>query len=522
MVALVGIILTLVTWLAARRVDGLPRWVRIVALVTRARHDRPDPARRRHRPARPPPRRRDVALPARPPRRRPAPSSSRSRAGAATAGLAPRGRPVVAPEGRLRSASRPAPLLVVTGTVSTASGPHSGGEDIRRLGLAVHDTVYVHVRATAVFGIGLLVVGVFLWRLRSELPGNRAWRSAPARRAARARWPSGEIQYRNALPWWLVAIHVSLAATIWVLTVGIAWALHRPPAPLVGGRPPLSSADGERAQDRRATDAAPPRPDRGVPRLERRRSGGDARRRARSCAPGMRGAFAEIDPEGFVDFQATRPTVTLDEGLTRQIEWPENAFHVAAIPGADRDAVILLGVEPNYRWRAFNELVVGLARDLGVELVVTLGALLADVPHTRAAPVTGAASDLSLVEELGLQPSRYEGPTGIVGVLHDACRQAGIPVGEPLVGGAALRLARPEPAGREGALRSPRRAPRDRRSTSRSSRRPRRSTRSRSPRRSPRIPRRPRTSRSSSGGPTRSTSCSTRTTSRPASRSPPS
>ena len=137
--------------------------------------------------------------------------------------------------------------------------------------------------------------------------------------------------------------------------------------------------------------------------------------------------FAEIDPEGFVDFQATRPTVSLDEGMMRQIEWPETAFHVAAIPGADRDAVILLGVEPNYRWRAFNELVVGLARDLGVELVITLGALLADVPHPRAAPVTGAASDPSLVEELGLQPSHYEGPTGIVGVLHAACREAGIP-----------------------------------------------------------------------------------------------
>ncbi len=137
--------------------------------------------------------------------------------------------------------------------------------------------------------------------------------------------------------------------------------------------------------------------------------------------------IADIDPEGFVDFQSTRPTVTLDEGLTRKIEWPENAFHVAAIPGAERDAIILLGVEPNYRWRAFNDLVVGFARELGVELVVTLGALLADVPHTRDAPVTGAASDVSLVEELGLQPSRYEGPTGIVGVLHDAFNRAGIP-----------------------------------------------------------------------------------------------
>jgi proteasome assembly chaperone (PAC2) family protein len=137
--------------------------------------------------------------------------------------------------------------------------------------------------------------------------------------------------------------------------------------------------------------------------------------------------FADIDPEGFVDFQSTRPIVSLDEGMTRRIEWPETAFYAATIPGADRDAVILLGVEPNYRWRAFNELVVGLARELGVELVVTLGALLADVPHTRASPVTGAASDPSLVEELGLQLSRYEGPTGIVGVLHDAFRQAGIP-----------------------------------------------------------------------------------------------
>jgi proteasome assembly chaperone (PAC2) family protein len=137
--------------------------------------------------------------------------------------------------------------------------------------------------------------------------------------------------------------------------------------------------------------------------------------------------FADIDPEAYVDFQATRPTVSLDDGLTRRIEWPETTFYAATLPGADRDAVILLGVEPNYRWRAFSDLIVGLARDLGVELVVTLGALLADVPHTRPAPVTGAASDLSLVEELGLQASRYEGPTGIVGVLGDAFRVAGIP-----------------------------------------------------------------------------------------------
>ncbi len=136
--------------------------------------------------------------------------------------------------------------------------------------------------------------------------------------------------------------------------------------------------------------------------------------------------FADVDPEAFMDFQAVRPTVTLDEGLSRRIEWPENAFYHAAIPGTDRDAVILVGVEPNYRWRAFSDLVIGLAKDVGVDLVVTLGALLADVPHTRPAPVTGAATDPALVEELGLQLSRYEGPTGIVGVLHDACRTAGL------------------------------------------------------------------------------------------------
>jgi proteasome assembly chaperone (PAC2) family protein len=137
--------------------------------------------------------------------------------------------------------------------------------------------------------------------------------------------------------------------------------------------------------------------------------------------------FADIDPELFVDFQATRPLVSLDEGSTRKIEWPENAFFRARIPGTNRDAVILIGVEPNYRWRAFTELVAELTRDLGIELVVTLGALLADVPHTRPAPVTGAASDPKLVDELGLQLSRYEGPTGIVGVLLDSCRRAGIP-----------------------------------------------------------------------------------------------
>jgi proteasome assembly chaperone (PAC2) family protein len=137
--------------------------------------------------------------------------------------------------------------------------------------------------------------------------------------------------------------------------------------------------------------------------------------------------FAEVDPENFFDFQATRPHVSLEEGLTRRIDWPETAFYHARPEGLDRDVVLLLGIEPNLRWRTFTELVVGLARDLGIELLITLGALLADVPHTRSAPVTGSASDKELVERLGLSASRYEGPTGIVGVIHDVCGQSGIP-----------------------------------------------------------------------------------------------
>jgi proteasome assembly chaperone (PAC2) family protein len=138
-------------------------------------------------------------------------------------------------------------------------------------------------------------------------------------------------------------------------------------------------------------------------------------------------SFAEIDPENFYDFQAVRPNVSLEDGLTRKLEWPSNTFLHAPIPGLDRDAVILLGVEPNLRWKTYTALVLELLQELEVELVVTLGSLLADVPHTRPAPVSAAASDPTLVEELGVEPSRYEGPTGIVGILLDACRQEGLP-----------------------------------------------------------------------------------------------
>jgi proteasome assembly chaperone (PAC2) family protein len=136
--------------------------------------------------------------------------------------------------------------------------------------------------------------------------------------------------------------------------------------------------------------------------------------------------FAEIDSENFYDFQAVRPNVSLEDGLTRKLEWPTNTFLHAPIPGLDRDAVILLGVEPNLRWKTYTSLVLGLVQELEIEMVVTLGSLLADVPHTRPAPVSAAASDPSLVEELGVEPSRYEGPTGIVGVLLDACRKEGL------------------------------------------------------------------------------------------------
>ncbi|MES1246846.1 MAG: PAC2 family protein [Actinomycetota bacterium] len=137
--------------------------------------------------------------------------------------------------------------------------------------------------------------------------------------------------------------------------------------------------------------------------------------------------FAEIDPEEFYDFQATRPMVALEDGLTRKLEWPENGFFHATLPGTRRDAIILIGTEPNLRWRTYAGLVLGLAQDLGVDRVVTFGSLLADVPHTRPSPVTAAATDERMVEELGLEPSRYEGPTGIVGVLLDAARNASIP-----------------------------------------------------------------------------------------------
>ena len=135
---------------------------------------------------------------------------------------------------------------------------------------------------------------------------------------------------------------------------------------------------------------------------------------------------ASIDPEEFFDFQAVRPQVELIDGHTRRITWPSNEFSAATTGGSPHDVLILVGTEPNLRWKTFARTVVGFARRHDVELVITLGALMADVPHSRPVPVTGTAADDELIETLGLTRSRYEGPTGIVGVLHDAFAEAGI------------------------------------------------------------------------------------------------
>ena len=137
--------------------------------------------------------------------------------------------------------------------------------------------------------------------------------------------------------------------------------------------------------------------------------------------------FATIDPEEFYDFQSTRPQVKMVGGETREIVWPSVELFEARVPRAPRDLILLVGSEPSMRWRTFTDVIVELAEALGTQLVVTLGALLADVPHTRAVSVTGLASDPVLIARLGLNRSSYEGPTGIVGILHAACQRQGLP-----------------------------------------------------------------------------------------------
>jgi proteasome assembly chaperone (PAC2) family protein len=134
--------------------------------------------------------------------------------------------------------------------------------------------------------------------------------------------------------------------------------------------------------------------------------------------------FATLDPEEFYDFQVNRPTVRMQAGLTRRLDWPANEFSVAA-PGG-RDAVLLIGVEPNVRWRTYCETVLEVASQVGASLLVTLGAFLADVPHTSAAPIVASSSDPEWLRRPGVEAARYEGPTGIVGALHDAASKVGL------------------------------------------------------------------------------------------------
>nr|WP_202421221.1 PAC2 family protein [Actinomadura rayongensis] len=133
--------------------------------------------------------------------------------------------------------------------------------------------------------------------------------------------------------------------------------------------------------------------------------------------------IAELDPDDYYDFQVTRPVVEMTDGESRGISWPTTRVSWARLP-TGRDVVLVHGIEPNMRWRSFCAELVGLMLELDVTKVVLLGALLADAPHTRPVPVTGSASEPGLITTLSLEPTRYEGPTGILGVLQDACAKA--------------------------------------------------------------------------------------------------
>ncbi|MFJ9177406.1 PAC2 family protein [Streptomyces sp. NPDC102360] len=137
--------------------------------------------------------------------------------------------------------------------------------------------------------------------------------------------------------------------------------------------------------------------------------------------------FAALDAEDYYDFQVNRPTVFVDGGV-RKITWPTTRLSVIRIGGdKPRDLVLVRGIEPSMRWRSFCNELLGFAHELGVELVVVLGALLGDTPHTRPVPVSGVTSDADLATRMNLEETKYEGPTGIVGILQEACTHAGVP-----------------------------------------------------------------------------------------------
>jgi proteasome assembly chaperone (PAC2) family protein len=137
--------------------------------------------------------------------------------------------------------------------------------------------------------------------------------------------------------------------------------------------------------------------------------------------------FAVIDPEEFFDFQTHRPTVSVDEGGTRSLSWPTTRFFAAHLPDERRDLLLVIGDEPSMRWKTFGRSITQVLAEMDVEEVVLLGAFIGQVPHTRPVPVIGVATDPALVRKHGLMPSTYEGPTGIVGVLQEACREIGLP-----------------------------------------------------------------------------------------------
>ena len=227
-------------------------------------------------------------------------------------------------------------VLIVSGTLATAAGPHPGSTVVRRL-WSFQPAVYWHVRATAVFGVSFALLLVWLVRHRSRhLRGALVVLGLLA-----VQMTIGEIQYRTHLPWWLVLVHVTVAATVWAAATAFVYRLWRP-----GGPRRMSSMTDELRIDERPAARAPGA-GRGVPRLERRRPGRVARRRVPRARLGGR-RFAEIDPEGFYDFQATRPTVSLVDGETRRIDWPENHFLLRAAAGrrARRDHPARRRAEP--------------------------------------------------------------------------------------------------------------------------------------------------------------------------------
>jgi proteasome assembly chaperone (PAC2) family protein len=135
--------------------------------------------------------------------------------------------------------------------------------------------------------------------------------------------------------------------------------------------------------------------------------------------------FADVDPEDYYDFQVNRPIISVGDRGVREITWPATSAYATSIPDGP-DLVVVRGIEPSMRWRTFISEIIGLAFELDVDRVITVGSLLADTPHTRPVPVTSVASDPAIAERLGVELTRYEGPTGIVGALTEGFTRAGI------------------------------------------------------------------------------------------------